>query len=239
MRQVVLDTETTGLEAHLGHRIIEIGCVELINRKFTGRTYHQYINPEREIDAEAEEVHGISLEFLADKPVFSQVAQEFFDFIRGSQLVIHNAPFDVGFMDHEFKWLDEASGSSFGRTEDHCLILDTLVMSRQMHPGSRHSLDALCKKYDIDNSHRELHGALLDAEILADVYLRMTGGQTDLKLVAESDDSGQDHSDVTTIHRLSSDRAPLPVIVADADELAAHEQKISAIDGLWNRLAEQ
>ncbi len=235
MRQVVLDTETTGLEASQGHRIIEIGCVELINRKFTGRTYHQYIHPQREIDAEAQEVHGISLDFLSDKPVFAQVAQEFFEFIRGSQLVIHNAPFDVGFMDHEFKWLDEATGSNFGKTEDHCQILDTLVMSRQMHPGSRHSLDALCKKYDIDNSHRELHGALLDAEILADVYLRMTGGQTDLKLVAESEEGGNDHSDVTAIHRLSSDRAPLPVIMASEDELAIHQEKIAKIEGLWGR----
>ncbi|OOV87638.1 DNA polymerase III subunit epsilon [Oceanospirillum linum] len=237
MRQVVLDTETTGLEASRGHRIIEIGCVELINRKFTGRTYHQYINPEREIDAEAEEVHGISLDFLSDKPVFAKVAQEFFDFIRGSQLVIHNAPFDVGFMDHEFKWLDEATGSTYGKTEDHCQILDTLVMSRQMHPGSRHSLDALCKKYDIDNSHRELHGALLDAEILADVYLRMTGGQTDLKLVAESEENGNDHSDVTAIHRLNPNRNPLPVITASDDELLAHQEKISSIDGLWDRLS--
>jgi len=236
MRQVVLDTETTGLEASLGHRIIEIGCVELINRKFTGRTYHQYIKPERDIDVEAQEVHGISAEFLSDKPVFAQIAQDFFDFIRGSQLVIHNAPFDVGFMDHEFKWLDEATGSTFGKTVEHCQILDTLVMSRQMHPGSRHSLDALCKKYDIDNSHRELHGALLDAEILADVYLRMTGGQTDLKLVAESDNEGNDHSDATTIQRLSSDRIALPIIMADEQELALHQEKIAAIDGLWNRL---
>lgn len=147
--------------------------------------------------------------------------------------MIHNAPFDVGFMDHEFKWLDEATGSNFGKTVEHCQILDTLVMSRQMHPGSRHSLDALCKKYDIDNSHRELHGALLDAEILADVYLRMTGGQTDLKLVAESDNDGNDHSDVTSIHRLSADRAPLPVIRADDAELSAHQAKIAAIDSPW------
>ncbi|WP_028303732.1 DNA polymerase III subunit epsilon [Oceanospirillum maris] len=236
MRQVVLDTETTGLEASLGHRIIEIGCVELINRKFTGRTYHQYIKPERDIDVEAQEVHGISAEFLSDKPVFAQIAQDFFDFIRGSQLVIHNAPFDVGFMDHEFKWLDEATGSHFGKTVDHCQILDTLVMSRQMHPGSRHSLDALCKKYDIDNSHRELHGALLDAEILADVYLRMTGGQTDLKLVAESDNEGNDHSDASTIQRLSSDRIALPIIMADDQEMTLHQEKIAAIDGLWNRI---
>jgi len=236
MRQVVLDTETTGLEASLGHRIIEIGCVELINRKFTGRTYHQYIKPERDIDVEAQEVHGISAEFLSDKPVFAQIAQDFFDFIRGSQLVIHNAPFDVGFMDHEFKWLDEATGSHFGKTVDHCQILDTLVMSRQMHPGSRHSLDALCKKYDIDNSHRELHGALLDAEILADVYLRMTGGQTDLKLVAESDNEGNDHSDASTIQRLSSDRIALPIIMADEQEMTLHQEKIAAIDGLWNRI---
>lgn len=233
MRQVVLDTETTGLEASQGHRIIEIGCVELINRKFTGRTYHQYINPQREIDAEAVEVHGITSAFLADKPVFAQVAQAFFEFIRGSQLVIHNAPFDVGFMDHEFRWLDEATGSGYGKTEDHCQILDTLVMSRQMHPGSRHSLDALCKKYAIDNSHRELHGALLDAEILADVYLRMTGGQTDLKLVAENDEAGHDHSDVTTIHRLPADRIALPVITASEEELSAHQEKVERIGSHW------
>lgn len=238
MRQVVLDTETTGLEASQGHRIIEIGCVELINRKFTGRTYHQYIHPQREIDAEAQEVHGISLEFLSDKPTFGQIAQEFFEFIRGSQLVIHNAPFDVGFIDHEFRWLDEASGSHFGKTTDHCQILDTLVMSRQMHPGSRHSLDALCKKYDIDNSHRELHGALLDAEILADVYLRMTGGQTDLKLAADSDSDGAASSEVQGIRRLSADRVALPVIRATEDELSAHVSKIAAIDGLWHRDSE-
>lgn len=234
MRQVVLDTETTGLEPSQGHRIIEIGCVELINRKFTGRTYHQYVKPDRQVDAEAVEVHGITDEFLADKPEFSQVASEFFEFIRGSQLVIHNAPFDVGFINHEFMWLDQAQGTHFGRVEDYCQVLDTLVLSRKMHPGSRHSLDALCKKYGIDNSHRELHGALLDSEILADVYLMMTGGQTALNLAADSDSDGGPSE--VTIRRVQADRNVLPVITATADELQRHNEKIEAIDGLWQKL---
>lgn len=183
MRQVVLDTETTGIGD--GHRIIEIGCVELVNRKLTGRHYHQYINPERLVDPEAMEVHGITDEFLADKPVFSQVANDFIEFIRGSQLVIHNAPFDVGFMDMEFNLLN-----GYPVTRDICDVLDTLVLAREMHPGQRNSLDALCRRYGIDNSHRELHGALLDSEILADVYLLMTGGQTDLVLSEQDDQSG-------------------------------------------------
>lgn len=193
MRQVVLDTETTGIGD--GHRIIEIGCVELVNRKLTGRHYHQYINPERLVDPEAMEVHGITDEFLADKPVFSQVANDFIEFIKGSQLVIHNAPFDVGFMDMEFNLLN-----GYPVTRDICDVLDTLVLAREMHPGQRNSLDALCRRYGIDNSHRELHGALLDSEILADVYLLMTGGQTDLVL-AEQDDSssGQGCESVKTM----------------------------------------
>jgi DNA polymerase-3 subunit epsilon len=235
MRQVVLDTETTGLEPSQGHRVIEIGCVELINRKFTGRTYHQYIKPERAVDAEAMEVHGITDEFLLDKPLFAQIAPAFFEFIRGSQLVIHNAPFDVGFINHEFKWLKEAQGADFGRVEDHCQILDTLVMSRKMHPGSRHSLDALCKKYGIDNSHRELHGALLDSEILADVYLMMTGGQTDLNLASDGEGGGK-NGDSTAIRRLVTGRPPLTIMMADDNELARHNKKIESIDGLWNQL---
>lgn len=235
MRQVVLDTETTGLEPSQGHRVIEIGCVELINRKFTGRTYHQYIKPERAVDAEAMEVHGITDEFLLDKPLFAQIAPAFFEFIRGSQLVIHNAPFDVGFINHEFKWLKEAQGADFGRVEDHCQILDTLVMSRKMHPGSRHSLDALCKKYGIDNSHRELHGALLDSEILADVYLMMTGGQTDLNLASDGEGGGK-NGDSTTVRRLATGRQPLAIMMADDDELTRHNKKIESIDGLWNQL---
>ncbi len=177
MRQVVLDTETTGIGE--GHRIIEIGCVELVNRKLTGRHYHQYVNPERLVDPEAMEVHGITDEFLEDKPVYAQIADEFMEFIRGAQLVIHNAPFDVGFMDMEFGRL------GYPKTLEICTVLDTLALAREKHPGQRNSLDALCRRYGIDNSHRELHGALLDSEILADVYLFMTGGQTALTLEAE------------------------------------------------------
>ena len=179
MRQIVLDTETTGIGE--GHRIIEIGCLELVNRKFTGRQYHQYVNPNRLVDPEAMEVHGITDEFLQDKPVFAQVATEFVEFISGAQLVIHNAPFDVGFMDRELGMLN-----GYPKTADICTVLDTLVLARKMHPGQRNSLDALCRRYGIDNSHRELHGALLDSEILADVYLLMTGGQTNLILDSEA-----------------------------------------------------
>ena len=176
MRQIVLDTETTGLEPAEGHRIIEIGCVEMVNRRLTGNNFHRYLQPDREIDDGAIEVHGITNEFLADKPRFKDIAREFLDYIKGAQLVIHNAAFDVGFMVHEFGLLK----AGFGKTEDHCTVLDTLLMARKMHPGQRNSLDALCKRYEIDNSHRDLHGALLDAEILAYVYLGMTGGQTNL-----------------------------------------------------------
>ena len=167
MRQVVLDTETTGLEVALDHRIIEIGCVEIVNRKFTGRHFHRYINPQREIDAGAMEVHGISNEDLADKPLFAHVAAEFVDFVKGAELVIHNAPFDVGFLNAEIDKL----GGQYQPLESYSGIIDTLPMARQMHPGQRNSLDALCKRYGVDNSQRTLHGALLDAEILADVYL--------------------------------------------------------------------
>ena len=174
MRQVVLDTETTGLEVCQGHRIIEIGCVEIVDRKLTGRHYHQYIKPERAIDQGALEVHGITEEFLADKPVFSRVADEFMDFIRGAELIIHNAPFDVGFIDAELKLID----ADARLVASECKITDSLQLARAKHPGQRNNLDALCQRYAVDNSNRTLHGALLDAEILADVYLPMTGGQT-------------------------------------------------------------
>jgi len=177
VRQVVLDTETTGLEVNQGHRIIEIGCVELVNRRVTDNCWHHYINPDREIDAGAFEVHGISNEDLVDKPHFIELADDFLSFIEGAELVIHNAPFDVGFLDKELAGLgDNAISLQDGR------VLDTLVMARQKHPGQKNNLDALCKRYGIDNSHRSVHGALLDARILADVYLAMTGGQTSLGL---------------------------------------------------------
>ena len=227
MRQVVLDTETTGLEPSGGHRIIEIGCVEVIDRRLTGNTYHQYINPDREIDDGAMEVHGITNEFLVDKPRFNQIAGEFLAFINGAQLIIHNAAFDVGFMDHEFTLCDQQFGSKYGKTKQYCTILDTLLLARKMHPGQRNSLDALCKRYEINNAHRELHGALLDSEILAEVYLAITGGQTNLVLGGESD-SG-DSVEGATIIRLPDERALLPVILAGADEVNVHDERIAAI----------
>jgi DNA polymerase-3 subunit epsilon len=222
-RQVVLDTETTGLETSQDHRIIEIGCVELVNRRLTGRHYHQYINPEREIDQGAMEVHGITNEYLADKPVFPSISAEFLEFIRGAELVIHNAPFDVGFINHELAKLD-----NFEPVANHCSVIDTLVMARQRHPGQKNNLNALCKRYGVDNSKRDLHGALLDAEILADVYLLMTGGQVDLILGSQgSQRDGQVQSD---IRRLSTERAPLKVIRASQAELEIHSEKLAQID---------
>lgn len=219
VRQVVLDTETTGLEPSQGHRIIEIGCVELVDRKLTGRHYHQYINPDREVDAGAMEVHGITNEFLADKPRFEQIADEFMAFIDGAELVIHNAPFDVGFIDHEFTQLTP----KLPPVGERCRILDSLVLARHMHPGQRNSLDALCQRYHVDNSSRDLHGALLDAEILADVYLLMTGGQTALALAEDSNDNNGEQNDSSgRIKRLSSDRPALRVISATAEEQAEH-----------------
>ena len=176
MRQIILDTETTGLEPKQGHRIIEIGCVELINRRETNRNFHQYINPERDIEDGAFNIHGLSSEFLSSKPRFCDVVQEFIDFIKDSELIIHNAPFDVGFINAEFKLL----GKNWGKIEDYCTVFDTLLLAREKHPGQKNNLDALCKRYDVDDSQRDLHGALLDARILLDVYLKMTGGQTDL-----------------------------------------------------------
>ncbi len=194
MRQIILDTETTGLEPKQGHRIIEIGGIEMIDRRMTGNTFHHYINPEREIDEAAYEVHGISLESLQDKPVFRDLSQELLEFITGAELIIHNAPFDVAFLNNEFG----LCGYGAKVVEDSCEVLDTLVMARHKHPGQKNNLDALCRRYQVDNSQRQLHGALLDAEILADVYLLMTGGQ--ISLLGESDDltrSGATRSGVT------------------------------------------
>lgn len=223
MRQIVLDTETTGLEVSQGHRIIEIGCVELDNRRLTGNHYHQYVKPNRDIDQGAIEVHGITNEFLADKPVFEQVAREFLDFVRGAELVIHNAPFDLGFLNSEIGRLDLGEPA----LEEQCRVIDTLVMARSKHPGQRNSLDALCQRYDVDNSQRDLHGALLDAEILADVYLAITGGQTTFALSEHDVSDGAARAE--TIRRLSADRKPLPVIVASPEELAAHEAQLEVI----------
>ena len=224
MRQIVLDTETTGLEVSQGHRIIEIGCVELENRRLTGRHFHRYINPERDIDAGAIEVHGITSTFLADKPTFARVAREFIEFVDGAELIIHNAPFDVGFLDAELRGFD----GSLPSLAERCEITDTLIMARSRHPGQRNNLDALCQRYGVDNSSRELHGALLDAEILADVYLAMTGGQTALALGgAEERASGLTGS--SAIRRLPKNRRRLPVIEPNEEELAAHEAQLDAI----------
>lgn len=226
MRQIVLDTETTGLETSQGHRIIEIGCVELINRKLTGQHYHQYINPEREIDQGAIEVHGITNEFLADKPVFAQVVEDFLAFVEGAELIIHNAPFDVGFINSELTQLASDAGS----IETRCAIIDTLRIARARHPGQRNNLDALCQRYDVDNSQRDLHGALLDAEILADVYLTMTGGQTTFQL-GGSDTTGesrQSDSD-SGLRRLDASRQPLPVLRASDEERAVHNRNLDGI----------
>jgi len=224
MRQIVLDTETTGLEPKQGHRVIEIGCVELLDRKLTGNHYHQYIQPDREIDEGAIEVHGITNEFLQDKPRFADIAEDFLAFIKGAELVIHNAPFDVGFINHEFDLLKP----TLAKVETFCKILDTLQLARQMHPGQRNSLDALCKRYDIDNSQREKHGALLDSEILADVYLTMTGGQVSLGLGMAQEQSQEQR--IEEVIRLKADRAPLRVIAASADEIQIHEKYLQTLD---------
>lgn len=227
MRQVVLDTETTGLEPHLDHRIIEIGCIEMVDRRPTGRVFHRYLNPEREIDAGAIEVHGITNEFLADKPHFADIVDELMDFIRGAQLVIHNAPFDVAFLNAELVRLGSRSVIA-----DQCAVLDTLEMARSRHPGQRNSLDALCKRYLVDNSQRTLHGALLDAEILADVYLAMTGGQTALLLGGDAGgrQGGEGVPAASAIRRLPAGRAALPVVLASTPELERHRQRLAALE---------
>ena len=227
MRQIVLDTETTGLEPKQGHRIIEIGCVEMINRKLTGNHYHQYINPQRDVEAGAIEVHGISNEFLADKPLFVDIVDDFLQYIRGAELIIHNAPFDVGFINHELNLAEKETLVKYQRVADICSILDTLLLARRLHPGQKNNLDSLCKRYGTDNSHRDLHGALLDAEILSDVYLLMTGGQTSLSL--SNDPAATDSNTTNAIRRLRADRTPLNVIMANNDELFAHNSRLDNI----------
>ncbi len=224
MRQIVLDTETTGLEPSQGHRIIEIGCVELVNRKLTGNHYHQYIRPEREIDEGAIEVHGITNEFLADKPVFSEIVRDFIQFVDGAELVIHNAPFDVGFINHELRLLDPNATA----LEERCKIMDSLQLARRMHPGQKNNLDALCKRYAVDNSQRELHGALLDAEILADVYLLMTGGQTRLALGQQGSDEFGDEAEA--VRRVDAAKRRPRILKATEDELQKHREKLAVVD---------
>jgi DNA polymerase-3 subunit epsilon len=224
MRQIVLDTETTGLEPELGHRIIEIGCVELMNRRTTGRHFHRYLNPERDIDKGALEVHGISLEELQGMPRFGDVADELMTFIAGAELVIHNAAFDVAFLDAELVRVPGAART----VAAVCRVLDTLALARQMHPGQRNNLDALCKRYEVDNSRRELHGALLDARILADVYLAMTGGQGALAL-GESDASGHAEDTARVVRALVRPSVPLVVVTSSAEEMHAHDVMLAAI----------
>lgn len=229
MRQIVLDTETTGLEPSQGHKIIEIGCVEMINRRLTGNNYHQYIQPDREIDEGAQAVHGISNQFLADKPRFSDIVKDFIEYIDGAELIIHNAPFDVGFIDHELKQL----GAEYGRVASYCTVIDTLLMARKMRPGKKNNLDVLCKEYDVNNAHRDLHGALLDAELLSEVYLRMTGGQSNLSL--DSEDTAKTASGEQVIKKLSASRKPIKIITANAEELLAHQAIIEKMGdaSLW------
>jgi len=222
-RQIVLDTETTGLEPAQGHRIIEIGCVELVDRRLTGNDFHQYLQPDRRIDDGAVEVHGITNEFLADKPRFADIVADFIDYVRGAELIIHNAPFDVGFINAELARLD-----GWEPLEHYCTIVDTLEMARRKHPGQRNSLDALCARYDVDNTHREKHGALLDAEILAEVYLAMTGGQSALSLEAE--ERGEGEGETAAIRRLGADRPPLVVVRPTPEELAAHEAGLEKVE---------
>jgi DNA polymerase-3 subunit epsilon len=235
MRQIVLDTETTGLEVELGHRIIEIGCVEMIDRKLTRKHFHQYINPQRDIDEGALEVHGITPQFLQDKPVFKDVWESFLEFVSGAELIIHNAPFDIAFLNAEMSLLK----GSHGRLEDHCGIVDSLTVARQKHPGQKNNLDALCKRYDVDNSQRDLHGALLDAEILADVYLLMTGGQVALSLMGE--DEANEVKLTSVARTLDADRPQLKVIRATDDELQRHEARLDKLDdssggSVWRQL---
>lgn len=231
-RQIVLDTETTGLSPQEGHRVIEIGCVELINRRITKNHFHVYINPERTIDAGAIAVHGISNEFLTDKPLFKNIVDYFIAFIEGAEVIIHNAPFDVGFLNHEFLLLKKTT-----KMEVISTVFDSLVFARKKHPGQRNSLDALCKRYGIDNSHRQLHGALLDAEILADVYLLMTGGQGSL---LDEELTEQDNFKTPIIRHDLSDRPRLKIIACAQAELLIHEQRLEAIqkasgDCVWLR----
>ena len=228
MRQIVLDTETTGLEVALGHKIIEIGAIEMIDRKFTGRHFHKYLNPEREIDDGAKEVHGITEAFLADKPKFADIWEELERFLDGAELIIHNAVFDISFLDSEIRALVRQGLAPQRKIEDFCGVIDSLAIARQKHPGQKLNLDALCRRYAVDNSQRQLHGALLDAEILADVYLLMTGGQTNLfggGNNANDDPAGHSDNQIDQ----SWEIPPLKQIMASVDDLASHEKMLDLL----------
>lgn len=224
MRQIVLDTETTGLSTAEGHRIIEIGCIELVNRRITGRNYHRFLNPDRDIDEGAERVHGISRDDLLDQPRFPDIADELLQFLSGAELVIHNAEFDVGFLDHELRLMGHAQPAIV----QHASVLDTLGLAREKHPGQRNSLDALCKRYEVDSSGRDLHGALIDADLLAQVYLAMTGGQSALHLDAESSD-GESAANTSTV---TARPAGLKLVVTrpSSEELASHEAMLDTLE---------
>lgn len=220
MRQIILDTETTGREISEGHRIIEIGCLELIDRRLSKQHFHCYLNPKRDSEAGALAVHGLSTEFLSDKPLFNSIADELLNFIQGAQLIIHNAPFDLAFLDYEFK----LANKNYKKIVDYCQVLDTLPLARQLHPGQRNSLDALCKRYEIDNSKRNKHGALLDAELLMHVYLAMTGGQTNLFTEEKTTCAIQ-----ASKPKKTNRDVVLPIIYATAEELSAHEKYLGRI----------
>jgi DNA polymerase III subunit epsilon len=220
MRQIVLDTETTGLSWEKGNRVVEIGCVEIIQRRKTGRTFQRYLNPERDMEFGAQEVTGLSREFLSDKQKFNEVVDEFLDFIRGAELIIHNAAFDVGFLNYELSLL----GPHMGRIEQHASVLDTLAMARERYPGQRNSLDALCKRLEVNNSHRNLHGALLDAELLSEVYLNLTAGQGDLGL-SNSETPAQRSS----FNTVNTGQLKRKVLVASAEEQALHQARLEKI----------
>lgn len=223
MRQIILDTETTGLEWKKGNRVVEIGCVELLERRPTGNTYQQYINPQREFEQGAAEVTGLSLEFLADKPCFADIADEFLAFIDGAELIIHNAAFDIGFLDHELSLL----GERYGRMRDRVQVEDSLLMARQRFPGQRNSLDALCKRLGVDNAHRQLHGALLDAQLLCEVYLNLTAGQREIGF-GEADDAARTVAALPA-YAVAAGAAPRPRVLAAVEELAAHEGRLVAL----------
>jgi DNA polymerase-3 subunit epsilon len=223
MRQIIVDTETTGLEPEQGHRIIEIGCVEVLNRRPSGKTFHRYIKPDREVDPGAMQVHGITNEFLANQPRFAEVVAELLEFIADAELIIHNAPFDVAFLDAELKRLPGPTR----RIVEMCTILDTLALARKLHPGQRNNLDALCKRYSVDNSNREFHGALLDARILLDVYLAMTGGQSTLTL---GDATVSNAATAVEVSRAIRPQGELRIVVATASELLLHQNALKAVD---------
>ena len=237
LRQVVVDTETTGLEPERGHRVIEVGAVEIVDRRLTGRRLQIYIDPQRDIDDAAFEVHGLSAEFLAGKPKFADVADQLLDFIADAEVIIHNAPFDVSFIDYELTLLGRPAAK---RVEALCTVTDSLALARRKHPGQQNSLDALCRRYSVDNSARELHGALLDAEILADVYLAMTGGQ--MTLFGDGEGQGGE-AEEEVLAWLPAERPALPVVLASARELTAHEAYLDGLDAaaeggsLWRQEA--